>query len=636
MSYADQRGQLRNALVSAGLSQDAAANIANILANSAQDSLQSGRTRKDTTPDGLRLVGPDDRKHVYQNLDFRAGDPDHRQQRVASSEQDVRPQPAPNVTENTAPQQTSATYRVSGGNLSDASGAGDSVEVGVRSRVAKQPPGRLPITMLDKQSNTLVGKELRTVSGGDDGRVRFGVGEGPREVGLSLQLENISRYRVITGIEYEPGVGLRVQYSTISAWDERNKETRWLHMTEQRVVTEIVDDLKGPRAHTAYVPTFRSRPRVNNADPMVRGNLGEDLFFNLVRIGTFTGGWAIGATKTITQVWPAGGRNVTVMNQTQAIADTSETKYVLFVARTEDEKAAEEVRGEDENPIPKILAGSTEPVVAYYAIEIQHATECIAFSSLNGKRVQDLTNFDGTKIQALTHDIGATPCLSWQGEEIDVITDVQISGTSVVFKKRPVYVLKAGTEVTDATLNFTSVTAVEALGFDGTNLYGTRNTFYALSPAGAANTSVPTYAASALEDLSLGGSGLYSNVNTLRVFQVTPAASITVPLSDVQAGQCITLSGGALTQNSVTFRAFQVTPGSCTSIPTTDCPVTPPAACDGPCTTAADCAEGCDCVDGYCAETTPPPGCTGTCETSADCPEGCNCVDNQCTDPTPI
>ena len=611
MSYADQRAQIRNALVAAGLGSDAAANIANILANSAQDSLLSGRTRRDTTPDGLRLVGPDDRTHLYQNLDFRAGDPDYRSPRTASSEQAERPKPAPNVTEAAPPQQTPATFRVSGGNLSDATGAGDSVEVNVRSRVAKQPPGRLPITMMDKQSNTLVGKALRANAGGDDGRVRLSVDEGQRDLSWNLQLENIARYRVITGIDYEPGVGLRVTYSTISAWDERKKEVRFLHMTEQRVVTEVVDDLKGTRTHTAYIPTFRSLPRApfeNPEDPRIKGNLGEDLFFNIIRIGTFTGGWAIGATKSISQVWPDNGGSVNVVNLTHAIADTPSEKYVLFMARTEDEIGATQVRGEDENPLPKIAVGDKVPAVEYYAVEIQHATECIAFSSLNGKKVSDLTGFDANAYQALSHagPDDSPQCLKWRGETIDVISDVVISGDSVVFKKRPVWVLKADAESIHSTLTFSPVTAVEALGFDGTNLYGDRKTFYALNPTAAADTVVPTYPADALQDLSIGGSGLYSNKNTLRVFQVTPAAPNTVPLDTVTAGQCITLGGGALTQAAVTFKAFQPVASACASIPVTECPEPPPAACEGPCSVPGDCAEGCDCVDGYCAETPPP------------------------------
>lgn len=630
MSYADQRGMLRNALASAGLDADAAANIANILANSVQDALQSGRTRQDTTPDGLRLVGPDDRKHVFQNLDFRAGDPDHRAQRTATSEQGTRPQPAPNVTESVAPQQTSATFRVSGGALSDASGAGDSVEVSVRSRVAKQPPGRLPVTMMDRQSNSLVGKEIRANAGGDDGRVRLSVEEGQRDLSWNLQLENIARYRVITGIEYEPGVGLRVQYSTISAWDERKRETRWLHMTEQRVLTEVVDDLKGPRAHTAYVPTFRSRPRVNDGDPLVRGNLGEDLFFNLVRVGTFTGGWSAGATKTVSQVWPTGGRSVTVQNATQDVANTPGTKYVLFIARTEDEKAAEEVRGEDENPTPKLTGTNTEPAVSYYAIEIQHATECMAFSSLNGKRVEDLSGYSSTDYQALSHATGASGCLEWRGESVDVISDIAITGSSIVFKKRRLHVLKAEPESVLSSLTLSPVTAVHTLSFDGTDIVGQRSSFYAFNVALATNTTVPTVAADAMEDLALGPGGLYGDVNTLRVLQKTPALPVSVPLASVTAGQCLVLGAGALEQASVTFRAFDLSYGACTSIPLTECPETPPATCSGPCTTSADCDPGCDCVEGYCAETTPPPACSGPCVSAGDCDPGCDCVDGTC------
>lgn len=584
MSFADQRSMLRNALAAAGLDPDAAANIANILANSVQDSLQSGRTRQDTTPDGLRLVGPEDRTHVFTNLDFRAGDPDHRNQRTASSEQDTRPQPAPNVTESLAPQQTPATFRVSGGTLSDASGAGDSVEVNVRSRVAKQPAGRLPITMLDKQTNTLVGKEFRANAGGDDGRARLTVDESGRELSLDLQLENIARYRVITGIEYEPGVGLRVQYSTISAWDERKKETRWLHMTEQRVLTEIVDDLKGPRAHTAYIPSFKSlsrAPFTNPADTRIKGNLGEDLFFNLVRIGTFTGGWAAGATKTVTQVWPTGGRNVDVVNRCNTVADTAGTKYVLFIARTDDEKALVEVRGEDENPKPQIDAGETVPDVTYYAVEIQQASECVAFSSLNGKKASDLCGYNGsgTVVQALSHNSDGsacdTGCLMWRGEAINVITDVVISGSSVTFKKRKVHILKAEAETTAATLSFSSVNAVESLSFDGTDIVGTRKNFYVLSPTDTTDTKVSTVEAKALENLTLGISGLYADVNKLRVLKKDDDTAILIPLDTVVAGGCVTLGESGLEQDSYQFRAFNLEAGSCTGISVTDCP--PPA-----------------------------------------------------------
>lgn len=541
MSYADQRAQLRNALVAAGISADAAANIANILANSSQDSLQSGRTRRDTTPDGLRLVGPEDRTHVYQNLDFRAGDPDFRQQRTESSEQNRRPIPAPNVTEAAPPQQTASTFRVAGGALSDATGAGDSVEVNVRSRVAKQPPGRLPITMMDRQSNTLVGKALRANSGGDEGRARLSVEESQRDVGFNLQLENIGRYRVITGIEFEPGIGLRITYSTIAAWDERKKEVGFLHMTEQRVVTEVVDDLVGPRTHTAYIPTFRSLPRApftETQDSAIRGNLGEDLFFNLVRVGKFTGGWALNSTKSVTQVWPVGGRAVTVMNGTQAVADTPSEKYVLFVARTEDEVAPEEVRGEDENPVPQIDSGEKVPDVAYYAIEIQHATECIAFSSLNGKKVSDLEGYKSNKRQMLVHRTGTEPCLEWQdvladGENtIDVVTDVYFSGDSIKVIKRTITVQDAGEPYNGVEIQCGVVTAVEALGFDGTNLYGTRKSFYGINPVSANDTTVETEEVLALEDLSLGGGGLYANRNTLRVFQVTPADPINIPVTE--------------------------------------------------------------------------------------------------------
>lgn len=527
MSFADQRGMLRSALIGAGLSPDAASNIANILANSAQDSLASSRTRTDTTPDGLRLVGPDDRKMLFQNLDFLPGDPDHRPQRVASSEQRDPARPPPNVTEKIAPQQTTATYRVAGGNLSDASGAGDAVEVNVRSRIAKQPSGGLPLTMMDRQTNTLVGKAMRASAGGDDARVRVNIQEGERDVNWNLQLENIGRHRVVTGIEYEAGVGLRIQYSQIAAWDERQKDVRFIRMTEQPVLTEIVDDLKGFRAHTAFVPAFPSRTRTDGANQF-RGNSAPDLFFNTFRIGTFTGGWPVNTTKIVSQEWPASGRDVAVVNLTQSIPETGETLYVLFAPRTQDLKNPDgEVKGEDENPIPL----DTPPYqnVAYYALEIQPASDCTAFTSLNGKLWSEIAGYDTDLTQALSHDDFGCP--KWVGKEIEVVTDVTLESTGLKFTRKKVHVLEQ-LSGTDVDIPIGSVQGVYQLEFDGTHIVGKRKTFYAFNVTSATDTKVETEPVDALSHLSLGGAGLYADKNEIRVLKVTPLAPDIVDTTD--------------------------------------------------------------------------------------------------------
>ena len=55
-SFGEQRRQLQAALVSAGLAPSAAAQIANILGNSAQAMRHAGPMEIDTTPAGLRQV----------------------------------------------------------------------------------------------------------------------------------------------------------------------------------------------------------------------------------------------------------------------------------------------------------------------------------------------------------------------------------------------------------------------------------------------------------------------------------------------------------------------------------------------------------------------------------------------------
>ena len=543
MSYADQRGLLRNAFVDAGISVDAATNLANILANSLQESLQSGRTRTDTTPEGLRFVDGEDRRLLYQNLDFLPGDPDHRATRTTSSEQREGPQPAPNVTAKVAPQQTGATFRVSGGSLAEAAGAGDSVEVNVRSRVARQPPGSLPLTMLDKQSNTLVGKGLRANAGGDGGRTRVNVRQGQQNVDIDLNLENVSTFGVVTGIAYEPGIGLRVNYATLSAWNERAQNVQFLRMVEQKVVTEVVDDLRGFRAHTAVVPSFPPRYRGGDT-PGQRNYAAEDIYFNTFRVGTFTGGWAAGTTKTVTQVWPEEGRNVVVYNACESVANTGSTKYVLFAPRTPDKVQKDEDgvrferRGEDENPVPKFTppyGNEFNNQVVYYAIEIQHATECAAFSSLNGLLTSDLAGYaitPGPK-QALSHDDSG--CLEWVGQTSDVVTGLAVSGNNLVANRSKLHVLKVdATAPQSLSLALTPITVVTGLTISGTNITMLKHQVYVLKTGNAnpETITIPTFEEDAIYNLALTSEGLEGLRHTLRVLGKTNTTPVKITTTE--------------------------------------------------------------------------------------------------------
>ena len=442
--FSEQRQQLRNALVSAGIGPDAATQIANILGNSAQAMRHAGPVEVDSTPADLRSVGPDQRRVRFPNLDFREGDPDPRPQRVASSEERKEKEPEPNVLPVIAPQQTDATFRVAGGSLTDVAGNGQNVSVNVRNVVAARPPAGLPIALLDSQANQLVGKSPRARVNQNDGTARLDIQETGREMLWNLQMLNRADYDVVTKIEFVEGRGLEVTYERIKAWNENKERVDTIPTVDQPVVSEIVNDKNGLRGRRRLIPVFSSR--------------GESsTFFNVYRIGTFTGGWGIGTTKTVTQVWPTSSSTVTVKNLTQEIADTNEEKYVLFAARTKDAVPGSPAPSADKDAPRPILTNQpaftatgdlverrNDPEVEYYALEIQNAQACTAFHSLNGQRVDELTGYQPDVPSALSYAIageGESECLRWRSRLVTVITDVALTAYGLEFSRKQLYVL---------------------------------------------------------------------------------------------------------------------------------------------------------------------------------------------------
>lgn len=458
--FGEQRQQLRLALVAAGLSPDAATQIANILGNSAQGLRHAGPVEVDSTPADLRQVGPEQRKQRFLNLDFRDGDPDYRPQRTAPSEERREKEPEPNIVPVVAPQSTDATFRVAPGSITDVAGDGRAAQVNVRNTVAGRPVAGLPVAMLDSQANQLVGKAPRAQVGQNDGTARLDIQENGREVLWNLQMLNRSEYDVVTKVEYISGRGLEITYERIKAWDQQAGRVDTIAVQEQAVVTELVDDKKGLRGRRRLIPVFESRGESNT-------------YFNTYRIGTFEDGWAIGTVKQITQVWPTSDLVVDVINLTQEIADTPSTKYVLFAPRTEsavppppeDEEEDPSEATEMDAPQPVVTDGPLydasdnlvesaadgvhEPAVEYVALEIQNAQECTAFHYLDGLRVDELAGYDVDVPSALsyvTSGEGEDPCLTWRSHLVTVLTDVSLTAEGLVFSRKRLYVLGELTE----------------------------------------------------------------------------------------------------------------------------------------------------------------------------------------------
>lgn len=378
-SFSEQRQAIRKALVAAGFPADAAARIANILGNSAQEMRHSGAITYDTTSEDLRYVDADARKHRFTNLDPREGDPDHRKPRTQSSEDRRDGEKQPNVIVPIIPQEDDAQFRIAGGKLTDVVGQGQTASINVRNTVAARPVVGLPLTLLDQQANALVGKAPRAQVGQNDGSARLDIQENNQEVLWNLQMLNRSEYDVVTNVEFVEGKGLEVTYERIKAWDKQKKRTDIIPTIEQDIVTEVVEDKRGLRGRRRTIPVFSSSGQANT-------------FFNTFRIGKFTGGWSIGATKSVTQVWPNSEEAVSVINLTQPVPNTPEEKWVLFAIRHKDEVTpapappadpADDTIRDDPHPIMgrakfnvnhELVEEDGVPEVEYYAVDVQGAS----------------------------------------------------------------------------------------------------------------------------------------------------------------------------------------------------------------------------------------------------------------------
>lgn len=239
MSFTLQGGQIRGVLVAHGFPADLATQLANILANGAQQMRQSGEQITDTTPRGLRMVGPAARRHQFSNLDFRPGDPDYRAKRVQSSEQRQKPTPQPAVQSTTAPQETEANYSVVGGAYTDARGTGEAVQVNLRVSGA----GRMVV--LDPPSNSMVGKRFRAESNSDD--LRLSIEETGQELVWKAQLAGRDNagtaVTVVTGLRWVADRGLEVTTRKVWAMKaDKDAATFLIPAVSVNAVTDVRDN----------------------------------------------------------------------------------------------------------------------------------------------------------------------------------------------------------------------------------------------------------------------------------------------------------------------------------------------------------------------------------------------------------
>lgn len=205
--FSAQFGQLANALRAAGLSPDAANQVAAILGNSQQGAALGARSQVDLTPQSMRYVTPDIRRHQLPSLDFRQSDPDFRQLQFRASEERPVVQQAPTVRGDPAPQSTDSTFRVKGGNFLNAKGTGDSVQVDMKI----EGTGRG--ALIDHQSGSIVGKDYRCEA--DDSGLRFFIEETGTELVWKLMLKEFLA-RAGEPVDVVTGVALTHEGLTMS------------------------------------------------------------------------------------------------------------------------------------------------------------------------------------------------------------------------------------------------------------------------------------------------------------------------------------------------------------------------------------------------------------------------------------
>lgn len=110
-----------------------------------------------------------------------------------------------------------------------------------------------------------------------------------------------------------------------------------------------------------------------------------------LRLGTFTGAWAVGQYKTVTL--KDSTSTMSVYNWCNAASTSTATQHVIF-GRVNGTLSVVEL------PIPTVTAATTSS-----------STSCMSIGTVN---LSTITGFDASKVQMLGHSTsGSAACLTW-------------------------------------------------------------------------------------------------------------------------------------------------------------------------------------------------------------------------------
>ena len=470
-----QAAAIADALISAGIAPDAAGRIAKILGNPEQALYHAGPQKVDVTPRAMRKTTPDVRKHQLQNVDFREADPDYKQPIHRTTEEAPIPVPPDSVRETELSSAAkSAAFRVAPGQYVTADSAGDSVKVGLR--VA----GNGRAVMLDPPSSTLIGKTLRAEADANDtDRIRFYIDETGQEIVWKMQLQNVERCPVVTGVKFNRNKGLELTCRNAYVWTEGDPfedliPTRNVGLVNNLRVEADPDDGKASVvAEKASIPSFA----IDGLDP--------DTF-------------VLSSAK---------------LCKTSELAWEQNTTYdlnVWEVDETGSEVATGEVLPQCVNRIEYVPAGRFVVVAQMpsgrWRLISKQRDWCGSVAPDNRPGINGLEITEAGYSTAHTAaDVSAGPegyptvlaleggCARWLTTQlVQVVTGVSISGGNLVVTYEPSYVLKSATPTEPVSIPADQVTVLTGAELNSTGLSFSRSVITTLGASPTAPSSIDT------------------------------------------------------------------------------------------------------------------------------------------------
>jgi hypothetical protein len=470
-----QAAAIADALVSAGIAPDAASKIAKILGNPEQALYHAGPQKVDVTPRAMRKITPEVRQHQLQNIDFREADPDYRAPIHRATEESPPPVPPDSVRDaDLSAAASPSAFRVAAGNYVTANSTGDSVKVGLR--VA----GNGRAVMFDPPSSTLIGKTLRAeADNADIDRLRFFIDETGQEIVWKLQLQNVERCPVVTGLKFNRTRGLEFTFRNAYVWAEGEEGDGLVPTTNVGLVNSVrveADETTGTEslvAEKSSIPAFA----IDGVEP-------DTLVLSSCKLcRTGEDGWWPGITASL-PVWDsdgAGGEAATgevlplCVNRLEYVPPD---RYVIVAQMPSGQwQLVGRQRDWCQFVQPDNQPGLDGREIASTGYSTDHTAGDVEVGSVGDPTVLVLEE----------------GCCRWATTQlVQVVTGVSIVDSQLVVQYEPSYVLKSITPVEPVVYPLGTETVLTGVSLTSSGLVFTRKDITTLASAPQSSTTIGT------------------------------------------------------------------------------------------------------------------------------------------------